>query len=287
MGWGKSRIVYGLVSYRLVSTVALMLLLTEAEAQSQKLSNVDLCNGRDRSSPQPQIIGCTALIRSDVNNPKVLSIAHNNRGNAYASRGQYGLAIQDYNKSIELNPNYAKPYNNRGVAYQKSGEYDAAIKDFDAAINLDPNYANAFANRGEAYQKEGDYLRALKDFDEAIRLQPALSAVVWNERCWTRAIIDELQGALADCNEAIRLEPNVAATFDSRGLTYLKLGRWELAIADFNVALRLNAKLPSALYGRGLAKLKSGNPVGGHADIAAAESIDHNIVKVFSHYGLN
>ena len=77
---------------------------------------------------------------------------------------------------------------------------------------------------------------------------------------------------LADCNEAIRLEPNVAAIFDSRGLTYLKLGRWELAIADFSVALRLITKLPSALYGRGLAKLKSGNPVGGHADIAAAKN---------------
>ena len=92
---------------------------------------------------------------------------------------------------------------------------------------------------------------------------------------------------MADCNEAIRLEPNVAATFDSRGLTYLKLGQWELAIADFNSALRLDSKLPSALYGRGFAKLKRGNLAGGHADIAAAKTIEQNIVEEFARYGLH
>ena len=112
-------------------------------------------------------------------------------------------------------------------------------------------------------------------------------AIVWNERCWIRAVIGELQAALADCNEAIRLKPNVAATLDSRGLTYLKLGQWELAIADFNSALRLDAKLSSSLYGRGLAKLKLGNTAGSRADIAAAKTIDQNIVEEFARYGLN
>ena len=224
------------------STLMLMMLVTSAAAQSQKLTNIDLCNGNDRTSAEPQIIGCTALIQSDADNPKVLVIAYNNRGNAYSGKGQYDLAIQDYNESIKLNPNYAKSFNNRGVAYQKKGEYDRAIEDFDAAIKIDPDYANAFANRGETYQKKSDYPRALKDFDEALRQQPTLG-VVWNERCWTRAVIGELEAALADCNEAIRLKPNVAATFNSRGFTYLKLGQWELAIADFNSALRLDSKL--------------------------------------------
>ena len=204
------------IVHGVASTLMLMLLVTWAAAQSTKLKNVDLCNGVDRTSAEPQIIGCTALIESGLENSQTLVIAYNNRGNAYTSKGEYELAIQDYDESIKLNPNYAKAFNNRGVAYQKKGEYDRAIKDFDAAININPDYASAFANRAETYEKKGDYGRALKDFDEAIRLQPTLEGV-WNERCWARAIIGELQAALADCNEAIRLEPNVAATFDSRG----------------------------------------------------------------------
>lgn len=126
----------------------------------------------------------------------------------------------------------------------------------------------------------------MKDFDEAIRLQPKLRAL-WSQRCWIHAVVGELQAALADCNEAIRLEPDVSATFDSRGLTYLKLAQWELAIADFNLALRLDPKLPSALYGRGFAKQKRGDLSGGKVDIAAAQTIEQNIVEEFAHYGLH
>jgi tetratricopeptide (TPR) repeat protein len=108
---------------------------------------------------------------------------------------------------------------------------------------------------------------------------------VWNGRCWTRAIVGELQAALADCNEALRLKPDVAATLDSRGLTYLKMGQWDSAIDDYSSALRLDPKLASSLYGRGLAKLKKGDTSGGNADIAAAKAILSNIVGEFARYG--
>ncbi|MBE9592403.1 MAG: tetratricopeptide repeat protein, partial [Proteobacteria bacterium] len=37
-----------------------------------------------------------------------------------------GRAIEDYNKSIELDPNYADAYNNRGIAYRNLKEYERA-----------------------------------------------------------------------------------------------------------------------------------------------------------------
>jgi len=109
---------------------------------------------------------------------------------------------------------------------------------------------------------------------------------VWNGRCWTRAIVGELQSALADCNEALRLKPDVAATLDSRGLTYLKMGQWDLAIDDYSSALRLDPKLASSLYGRGLAKLKKGDIADGNADVAAAKAIETTIVRDFARYGV-
>src|SRR5208282_5114912 len=151
------------IVHGVASTLVLVILVTCAAAQSAKLSNVDLCNSNDRTSAEPQIIGCTALIKSAADSPKVLVIAYNNRGNAYTGKGQYELAIRDYDESIKLNPNYAKSFNNRGIAYQKKGEYGRAIEDFDAAIKIDSNYAEAFANRAETYQNQGDYPRALKD----------------------------------------------------------------------------------------------------------------------------
>lgn len=254
-------------------------------AQPSKLKNLDLCNDVDGTSVEAQITACTTFIESGIDTPQTLVSVYNNRGNAYISKGKYDLAIKDYDESIKLNPNYFKAYNNRGAAYKKKGEYDRAIADFDAAISINPEYANSFANRAETYAKKGDYGRALKDFDEAIRFQPTLVGLR-NGRCWVRTIIGDLQAALADCNEALRLEPN-AATFDSRGLTYLKLGQWELAIADFNSALRSDPRLASSLYGRGFAKLKRGDLAGGNADIGTAKAVDQNIAGEFTRYGLN
>jgi len=281
------------ILYSVASTLILTSLVTWTAAQgtktqtpqSTKLKNVDLCNDAEHGSSESQTTGCTTLIESGLENPQTLVIAYNNRGNAYITKGKYDLAIKDYDESIKLNPNYFKTYNNRGVAYKKMGEYDRAIADFDASIRINPEYANAFANRAETYEKKGDHDRALKDFDEAIRLQPTLLGV-WNGRCWIRTILGNLPAALTDCNEALRLEPN-AATFDTRGLTYLKLGQWDLAIADFNSALRSEPRLASSLYGRGFAKVKKGDQTGGNADIGAAKSADQNIAAEFARYGLN
>src|SRR5271154_4675061 len=126
-----------------VSALIFAILVTRAPAQSPKLSNVDLCDGKDRTLPSLQILGCSSLIKSRLNDPKVLASAYNNRGNALTSEGRYDLAIRDYDASIKLDPQFAKPFNNRGVAYQKRGDYDRAIDDFDAAINIEPAYANA------------------------------------------------------------------------------------------------------------------------------------------------
>jgi len=77
----------------------ILLLLGEAAAQrSQLLKNVELCNGVDRTSPDIQIDGCTALINSGEPMPQALVIAYNNRGNAYTTKGEYDRAVQDYDQ---------------------------------------------------------------------------------------------------------------------------------------------------------------------------------------------
>jgi len=96
--------------------------------------------------------------------------AYGNRGLAYYNKGQYDRAIEDYNKAIALNPNLAWNYNNRGLIYGIKGQYDRAIEDFNKAIAINPNDADAYRNRGRAYYDKGFMEKAMADFQKACDL---------------------------------------------------------------------------------------------------------------------
>jgi tetratricopeptide (TPR) repeat protein len=72
-----------------------------------------------------------------------LSEAYIRRGEALMKRGGAGdseQAISDINTGLSEEPSYdPKPYLNRGLAYKKTGKFHLAIDDFEKAINLSKN----------------------------------------------------------------------------------------------------------------------------------------------------
>ena len=46
------------------------------------------------------------------------------------------MAIEDFNRAIALNPNYADAYNNRGFVYIEKGNMTKAATDFQKACDL-------------------------------------------------------------------------------------------------------------------------------------------------------
>src|SRR5262249_40518604 len=93
-------------------------------------------------------------------------------GNIFFRLGRYDEAIKNYDKAIELKPDYAIAFNNRCFAYYAKGEHDQAIRDCDHAIRLDSKQANFFVSRGNVLRKKHDYDQAMADYNEAIRLDP-------------------------------------------------------------------------------------------------------------------
>jgi lipoprotein NlpI len=78
-----------------------------------------------------------------------LAEAFDGRGRAYILKGQNDLAIEDLDKAISLNPNFAEAFNDRGVAYRFKNKFDLAIADFDKALALDPDLTVAKNNRAD------------------------------------------------------------------------------------------------------------------------------------------
>jgi tetratricopeptide (TPR) repeat protein len=161
---------------------------------------------------------------------------------------------------------------------------DRELRELDEAIQRDRSNVSAYFNRGNVYAQRSAYPNAIADFSEAIRLDPSY-AEAWNNRCWARAVIGQLDLALADCNESLKLRRTVDA-LDSRGFVHLRLGQLDQAIADYDAVLRLQPQHAASRYGRGLAKLRKGNTAAGNADVAAAKALKPGIEQEFVPYGL-
>jgi tetratricopeptide (TPR) repeat protein/predicted aspartyl protease len=246
------------------------------------------------------------------------------RGSASASRRDYQHGLADLTRAIELDPGKADYFYERGSAYASDKQEDKALEDFNQAIKLKPDLVPALMARAElrverddpadaispdldaadrAAPKEGDMRLALGNLYQSVRNYPAALAQYddWidshrndvgmpqarNARCWVRALTGQgLDQALDDCNFAVRKDPKAAAFLDSRGLVYLRQGRYDKAIADYNAALALNPKIAWSLYGRGLARQHLGQTAAGQTDIGAAEALAPRIAEQAASHGI-
>ena len=175
------------------------------------------------------------------------AIAYNNRGNAYADKGDFDPAIQDYNTAIELNPNFTEAYYNRGVAYADKGDFDPAIQDYNTAIELNPNFAEAYYNRGFVYTNKGEFDTAIQNFSKAIDLNPKL-AEAYTNRGVAYYRKSEFDRAIQDYNKAIDLKPEYADAYTNRGEAWLHLREWEKAKADLSTAKGMGHDIVAAFH---------------------------------------
>ncbi|HEV2285238.1 MAG TPA: aspartyl protease family protein [Steroidobacteraceae bacterium] len=246
------------------------------------------------------------------------------RGTASAARREYAPAIADLTRAIELDPAQAEFFYQRGRAYDLDGQTDKALEDISQAIKLKPDDVGALMARAElharrndppgtinpdldaadrAASKAGEMRLSLGNLYQRVRNYPAAIAQYddWidshrgddvgmpharDARCRARALEGkDLERALEDCNFAVRRGQKTAGFFDSRGLVYLRLGKYDKAIADYDSALALSPQIAWSLYGRGLAERHLGQPAA-QADIAAAKALYPKIAEETASHGI-
>ncbi len=199
-----------------------------------------------------------AIFNMDENDPNK-PIAYSNRGALKSELKDYKSSIADFDRAIELKPDYAKAFNRRGNAKKNLEDYDGAIEDYDRAIELygdkSPEVADVLVNRGNAKSKLEDYDGAIADYDRAIELKPDYAEAFYN-RGNAKAILKDYDDAIADFDRAIELKPDYADAFNSRGVAKAKLERYDDAIADFVRAIELKPDFNEAKNNLIIAKKK-------------------------------
>ena len=107
------------------------------------------------------------------------------------------VALADYKRAIELEPDFALAYSNRGAVRVPKGDLDGALADHNRSIELDPKNTPAYHNRGLAKYHKGDSEGALADYNRAIELDPK-SGVPYSSRGCLRYNAHAFSDALVD-----------------------------------------------------------------------------------------
>jgi len=139
------------------------------------------------------------------------------RGQVYASKGAYSLAIKDFDDTLRLNPKDVEALNNRCWARAVVGDLPAALKDCNEALRLRPNFVDALDSRGLVNLKSGLTKNAITDFDAALRINPRLTSSLYGRGLAKQRIGSISEGNL-DIANAKAMDPNIVQEFDGYGV---------------------------------------------------------------------
>ena len=94
--------------------------------------------------------------------------AHFLLGNAYFGQQQYDKAVAEYQKSVELAPDYAPAYNLLGYAQRAKERYGESESAFKKYIELIPNDPNPYDSYAELLMKMGRFDESIAMYRKAL-----------------------------------------------------------------------------------------------------------------------
>ena len=195
------------------------------------------------------------------------------RGVSRQAALQVEPAMADLNKAIELAPNRADAFRIRAQIRMMQRDIFGATNDYGEALEIDPRMAEAWSGRGYTKQLRGDFPGAMADYDKALELKPDLGEVYANRgqlHFWQR----DFDAAVRDCARAVDLDPKNGQAWLTLGWAKSNLSEFESAIGDYTKALELDPNNAGLWNSRGWTRINTGDLDGAIADCTKAIELD-------------
>jgi tetratricopeptide (TPR) repeat protein len=161
-------------------------------------------------------------------------LAYNAQGLALSMKGDLQGAVKDYERCLEISPEFSEARNNLGSVYQELGFVDKAEAEFLKVLS-DRNYATKELpnyNLARLYFTEGKYDQALSCADAAIKINARL-AMAHNVRGLILEKQDKLLDAIDSFRQAVKIVPEDVTFGLNLGEAYLKDNDWGKAAGVF------------------------------------------------------
>jgi len=160
-----------------------------------------------------------------------------NIGVIYVYKGQDSLALEYFNKSIELNNNYVLAYLNRGMLHLKYKRYEKAFYDFKKVRGLDKNNSNAIYGEGVILLNNNQLERASLKLDSALYYGCNLEDLKYH-RGLSKLKLNQYQLGIEAFNLDLSTYPEKAKSYYMRSQCFWKLGNMKAAKYDVEQSIK-------------------------------------------------
>ncbi len=176
-------------------------------------------------------------------------------GKQYSASGKWNLAIAQYEKALDVDPEYGPLYTDLGIAYAKKGFFDKAVAALQKATQLDPGNAVAHYNLGLIYEGKGQLSSAIQEYLTVLSLDP--NNVEVRVRLGVSFVLNNQNVAAMDqWNIASTIDPNHKEAHVLLGKIYSDTG--EAPFQSVKYAMTYNATLHRIEYQRSTTAASSG-----------------------------
>jgi len=173
----------------------------------------------------------------------------------------------------------------RGARALEQGDYEAALGAFGEAIESGELVAEAYANRGIANEALDHYEAAIDDYTKALELfgpKSRRAPEILNNRGVSYLKMRKFDEATDDFDAALDARPNYPEALANRGRVFLDIDDYDAAIKDLDRAIKLKPRLAEALGNRALAHESQGDDERAIADYNRAIELSHDAQAYFN-----
>jgi len=150
------------------------------------------------------------------------------RGRDLLNAGKYEEAIIKLSESISMDPTNPVYYYYRGVAFEKSENSEKAVEDYQKAVELKPDFTLPLSRAGIIFAKKGDFEKAIEFYKKAIDLGHKDPETFYNYGGCLMNLGKNLEAKVV-FEQLLTLDPNYSDAFYQLGIIFIGLGETEKA----------------------------------------------------------
>jgi superkiller protein 3 len=170
----------------------------------------------------------------------------------FLDNGHLDQAIAEFEKELQIQPQFVEAHNNLAIAFEKKGDLDEALAHFQEALDLEPQLPKLHHNIAMVLLRQGRFDEAVADLQKELKINPTSAdarndlGIAWSQQGRIDQAISEWQRALELQPDNLNAYCNLVWVFATFPDEMIRSGTKAVALGER--ALQLSSEKDPRIY---------------------------------------